>query len=123
MILLSFDVVPDGVEMRLANAEHSVAILPMKILRCARESLDELRRIFLHDLDDLHRRVFLCEIAEDVNVVRNSADCDRLAFQVLENRGHIGMHTRAVFIRQPGLAIKRREDEVSTEVVKRNRHW
>ena len=59
--------------MRWAYTEKPVTVLPVKIWNA--QCLDELGGILLENLNDLRRGKFLCEIAENVNVISNATNC------------------------------------------------
>jgi hypothetical protein len=67
-------VFPDRFEMRCANAEKAITVLPVKIRRA--QCLHEFGRILFDDFQNFRCGKFLCEIAQNVNVVRNTANRD-----------------------------------------------
>ena len=112
MLVLIENVFLDCLEMRRTYAEESVAILPVKVAEGGIQCFSKFGRVFFDNFQNFGRWKFLSEIAQDVNVVPNASDRNRVAFQVLENARLIRPDPLADARRQPWTTSLGRKNDV-----------
>ena len=102
-------------EMRRADAEQTIAVLPMKSVQLWIQCLHKLRRIFFDNFQNFGRWKFFGEIAQNVNMVGDAANRDGIAFQILKNLRLIRPDSLANVRRQPRAAFFGRENDMRAQ--------
>src|SRR5205823_1523496 len=86
------------------------------------KGFNEFGGVFLEQFHDLHGRVFLGEIAQDVDVIFDATDGDGMAFEVLQDARHVCPDPGADIWFQKWAALFGGEDYVGAENMQRLRH-
>ena len=123
MLLLRPDISADLLDIRLTHRKRTVSSLPEEIPIGGSLFLHPFRGVLLRLFHQIGDRDGTGEIAQDVNMILDAIDEDRLAANVLEHARHIGVESGAdsgVF--QKRYAILRAENEMQDNAGERLWH-
>jgi hypothetical protein len=121
MLFLRGDVFRDRCDLRLADRERSVALLPLEIAWTTVRLYPD--RAFAFDVTDQSANEDLfAERDEQMNVIRCSAGCDELAALFVDNSIDVGVEAWFKGIGDQGLPILCGEDDVEEDLGERLRH-
>ena len=122
MRVLSVDVTPHGVDIRLADGKRAVARLPRKKCRFRAFALQPARSRPFQFFDNSSNRFLFAENKKHVNVIRGSADGKRRTIRPRKRRRNVGVNVGQHSRRDEGNPPFRAENQVNVNFGKRLRH-
>ena len=122
MRVLSVDVTPHGVDIRLADGKRAVARLPRKKCRFRAFALQPTRSRPFQFFDNSSNRFLFAENKKHVNVIRGSADGKRRTIRPRKRRRNVGVNVGQHFRRDKRDSPFRAENQVNVNFGKRLRH-
>lgn len=123
MRFLIFNIGSKCGQMRWADTEDTIAILPLKGGKCRGKRFRKFGRILLQNLQDLFHRFVLGEMATDVNVIGDPSNGDLIALKGLQAPAHVGPDPRTNLVGQQWLPVFRRKHDMNRKNVQGLRHF
>lgn len=122
MLLLSLDVVPNFLHLRLADAKNAVALLPGKLSQMRKSFVNPARRIGLQ-ISHQRRDGFISSPAkQNVNVVGHAANFQSRSAFAANDAAQIFVDARTNLWCEPRFSVFGAEHKVKFQVVKRAGH-